>query len=146
MADVAAVPTPVAGADPPLVRRDRPSWFDRLKVRVEQVPGPAWLVYLGGAVTLVGLRTLLQWSEGVAPAGTLDLSLLFTSVWPWYALAAMHYLDRAAGRALDDLRPLLSGTVETQQALRDQLTTMPARPALAASLGAVLLAVLVFLV
>ena len=147
MADVATVPVqaPAAGDDHPLARRDRPSWFDRLKGRVEQVPGPAWLVYLGGAGALVGLRTLLQWSEGASPVGTLDLSLLFTSVWPWYALAAMHYLDRAAGRALDDLRPLLSGTAETQQALRDHLTTMPARPALAASLGAVLLAVLVFL-
>jgi hypothetical protein len=40
--------------------------------------------------------------------------LLFTSIWTWYALAAMHYLDRAAGQALDDLRPLLAGTAETQ--------------------------------
>src|SRR5689334_18211808 len=99
MADVApvAVTAPAAGADPPLGRRYRPSWFDRLTVRFEQVPGPAWLVYLGGAVALVGLRTFLQWGEGAAPAGTLALTLLFTSVWPWYALAAMHYLDRAAG-------------------------------------------------
>ncbi len=119
--------------------RYAPSWFDRLKVGVDQLPGPPWLFYLGAAIALYGLRTILQWVAGTYAVGTFEPSLIFTSLWPWYGLGAMHYLDRAAGRALDGLRPILSGTEETQRELRYQLTTMPAGVARAASLGALLI-------
>ena len=82
--------------------------------------------------------------QGGRPRGHPRLSLLFTSVWPWYALAAMHYLDRAAGRALDDLRPLLSGT--RRRSRRSRSTHHDARPPGARGQpGGVLLAVFVFL-
>ncbi|MEO8285173.1 MAG: hypothetical protein ABI670_01915 [Chloroflexota bacterium] len=123
-----------------------PSWFDRLKVWVERLPGPAWLFYLGGAVALYALRTVLQWLDGSSPTGAFGTSLIFTSAWPWYGLAVMHYLDSAAGRALDTLRPIFSGTDEACGEFRYRLTTMPARPALAAGLGALLFGLLVFLV
>ena len=122
-----------------------PSWFDHLKVWVERLPGPAWLFYLGGALILCGLRTILEWVDGTYPVGTLDTTLIFTSVWPWYGLAAIYYLDLAAGTALDGLGPILLGTEESHRRLRYQLTTMPARGALFASLGALLLGALVYM-
>ncbi len=133
------LPQPVDNRAARGATRYAPSWFDRLKVGVDQLPGPAWLFYLGAAIALYGLRTILQWGAGTYAVGTFEPSLLFTSLWPWYGLGAMHYLDRAAGQAFDGLRPILSGTAATQRALRYQLTTMPAGAARAASLGALLI-------
>lgn len=165
MANIAAMslaPIPVAAPEPSVpsdmpdegpvdilavpVQHYPPSWFDRLKVWVDRLPGPAWLFYLVGALALYMLRTILQWTDGTHPPGTFDASLVFTSAWPWYGLGAMHYLDHAAGRALDGLHSILSGSEERQDELRYRLTTMPARPALAAGLGALLLALIAFLV
>lgn len=133
-----------AGSDrfvPPYPR----SWFDHLKAWVERLPGPPWAFYLllGFAIALVA--SAIQWREGTYPPGTFDPWLvLFTSV-NGYQLGLMHYLDRSASSALASFRSLLAtGTDRQGEDAQDhptyarlayELTTLPARSCLLATLA-----------
>jgi hypothetical protein len=116
-----------------------PSWVDRFMDWVQRLPGPAWLFYLGIALVLVLIRTIVAWSDGSLPVGTFSPLHIFFMGGGVYLLFLLHYLDDRAGAALATFRPVLNvGPEATRDAgyerLRYQLTTMPARPVLLWSL------------
>jgi hypothetical protein len=122
-----------------------PSWFDRFTVWVDRLPGPAWAYYLILAVFLVLEINVVQWVEGAYPFGTFYFAHVFIGVSLPYFLGLMHYLDKAAASAMDSFRPLLSlPKAGARSSARDrstfadlsyQLTTLPRRPALLATLA-----------
>ncbi|MCC7355088.1 MAG: hypothetical protein IT330_15190, partial [Anaerolineae bacterium] len=104
-----------------------PSWFDRLKVWVERLPGPPWLFYLLVGAVLFALLTLTQWQAGAYPIGTINAFHLWFAMEIGYLPAVLHYLDRAALNALAASRPTLNIDGSQYEVLRYQLTTLPAR-------------------
>jgi hypothetical protein len=139
MATVAANST--VGQDVGIVRPYTPSWVDRFTDWVQRLPGPAWLFYLGVALVLTLIRTIVAWSDGTYSVGTffpLHILVASTSV---YSVFVLHYLDDGAGAALDAFRPVLNADDAGYERLRYQLTTIPARPVLAWSLVGLLFGV-----
>ena len=122
-----------------------PSWFDRFTVWVDRLPGPAWAFYLSLGVILSLEISIVQWVEGAYPFGTFQTAHVFIGVSLPYFLGLMHYLDKAAASAMESFRPLLSlpkagarSSVKdrsTFAGLSYQLTTLPRRPALLATLA-----------
>jgi len=120
-----------------------PSWVDRLTGWVARQPRPRWFYYLGIGVVLFSLQIAVFWSEGAYPVGVfLPAHALLATMIPLY-LALLHYLDDKAGAALAVLRPALRVNEGGEYSgLRHQLTTLPARPTLLASLVGVPLVLL----
>lgn len=115
-----------------------PSWVDRFTHRVDSLYCPPWIVYLDlfGLIFLV--QVAIQWGEQQYTAGTIDpFHVIYCAGIP-YAYAALHYLDRAAGRALDKFRPALDVSDTEYVELRYRLTTMPPRQVLVAMVAGAL--------
>jgi hypothetical protein len=94
-----------------------------------------WLV-------LAAVLIAVLWIEGVFGAGTLFPAQLFMPAMIVLFLGMTHYLDRRAGAALKTLRPALTLDEEGYQQAHNRLTTLPALPALLASVvmvGAIVL-------
>lgn len=106
-----------------------PSWFDMYKQWVERLPFPVWSFYLGLAVLLVALEHGVHWYAGNLAFGSLSLYHMWYVLQSIYLLGGLHYLDRYAGAAFDTYRPALQVDPAHADALRYQLTTLPARPA-----------------
>lgn len=104
------------------------SWVDHLTGWVEQLPGPAWLYYLGVALVLTLIRAIAAWSDGSYPAGTFFPLHVLLAMSSAYFIFSLHYLDDRAGAALADFRPVLNVDDGGYERLRYQFTTMPARP------------------
>lgn len=104
------------------------SWVDVLQDAVERLPWPPWLTYLGAWLGLAGTETVIKWSSGTYPVGTVFPYHLVAAGTGVYGLALIHYLDANVGWALDAFRPtLVLGDAEVATARR-WLTTMPAGP------------------
>jgi hypothetical protein len=126
-----------AVSDPePFVPPDRPSWFDRLAAAIDRLPGPYWAPYLLGFLVWLGLIALAL-SRAGAP---LTLAVVYAHSLPFYGFWLLHYLDRRAAASLEDFRPAYTGSEAQLQEVLWRLTNLPATPALAVTLVAVLLA------
>jgi hypothetical protein len=119
-----------------------PSWVDRFSAGVDRLPGPSWLYYLGLGLVLLLVQAVVLWIEGAFPIGTFLLIHLFVAGAIAFFLALFPYLDNAARTALKTLRPALKASEEEYRRLRHQITTLPARPTLLASLAAVMIIIL----
>jgi hypothetical protein len=75
----------------------------------------------------------VKWADHTYPAHFGLWNVVLTLIGPYF-LALTHWLDRVAGRALAAFRPALTGDEATYAGLRYRLTTLPAGPALLASL------------
>ncbi|RIK54125.1 MAG: hypothetical protein DCC57_07225 [Chloroflexi bacterium] len=104
-----------------------PSWVDRLTDWLERLPGSVWGFYLAAALLLNLLNASLEWRIGSYPVGTFDPAHLVTAGSCVGYLALIHYLDRAAGRALVKYQPAFDSERGNPDELRYRLTTMPAR-------------------
>jgi hypothetical protein len=132
-ASLAATHEPAASARP-----YPPSWVDRLTSWVQRLPFPSWAFYLAGGVGLsLVYMALLLWSSGgpteefplvnIVLYGLLGMTCA-------YLLGMIHYLDNSAAAALARFRPVLTVDDAGYERLRYELTTLPARPTLIASL------------
>ena len=112
-----------------------PSWVNRFTAWVDQLPGSSWLYYLGIGLVVLSLQAIVLWVEGAFPIGTfLPVQGFLAGVIAFW-LALLRYLDERAGAALTTLRPALKANEEEYRQLRYQVTTLPARPTLLASLA-----------
>ncbi len=111
------------------------SWFDVVMARVDRLPGPFGLWYGVLALLVFGLITLALVISG-RPALSGDLGqraiASFMTALPAFLT---HALNRTAGQAFTAFEPALRSPAEAPQ-LRFRLTTAPAWPSLAFSLGA----------
>ena len=81
------------------------------------------------------VQAIVLWIEGAFPIGTfLPVQGFLAGVIAFW-LVLIHYLDERAGAALATLRPALKASEEEYRRLRYQVTTLPARPTLLASLA-----------
>ncbi len=119
-----------------------PSWVDHFTAWVDRLPGPSWLYYVGLGLVLLLVQIILLWIEGAYPVGTFFPAQAYTAGAVAYVLALLPYLDNRADSALTTLRPALKVSEEEYSQLRYQLTTLPARPTVLASLVAVTFIVL----
>jgi hypothetical protein len=105
-----------------------PSWANLAIDWLERLPGPTWLAYAGaiaaGIALSVGATTLDPSAQG---QGT--FALVYYGALPFAALAVIGSLDRAAGRALRNLRPWLQLSDAEMADVHYRLTVAPARPA-----------------
>jgi len=120
-----------------------PGWVDRFTDWVARLPGPSWLFYLGLGLVLLLVQVIVLWIEGASPTATLLLVQGFNAGTIPYLLALFQILDNRAGTALKTLRPALKTSEEEYGRLRCELTTLPARPTLVASLAAVTIMILI---
>ncbi len=122
-----------------------PSWFDRFTAWVDRLPGPAWGFYLILAARVVLAETAIQWREGAYPVGKFNPLTVWSVGNFAYLLGLMHYLDKSAASAIASFRPLLASTKSmAHPSLQDQskyaelsyqLTTLPPRPTLIATIA-----------
>jgi hypothetical protein len=116
-----------------------PRWVDRFSAWVDQLAGPSWLYYAGLGLALFFVQTIVVWIEGAHPIGTfLPIHAVAAGLFA-YLLVLFPCLDNAAATALTTLRPALKVSQEEYSRLRYQLTTLPARPTLLASLATVII-------
>jgi len=107
-----------------------PSWLDRTMDAVRRLPVPAVVVYAVVGIALAAARTFVGWHDGSYPVGTVLPVHLLDGIVPLYFVAAIHYLDDLASRALDDYRAKLARDAPSLEILRYRVTTMPSVPAL----------------
>ena len=111
-----------------------PSWADRFNAWMTRLPGPSWVHYVSMGLVLFLVQIAALWGEGVHPAGTIIPSHTFIAgIIPLLLWLCLH-LDTRAEEALNTLRPAMKASEEEYARLRYEVTTLPARPTLLASL------------
>jgi hypothetical protein len=130
----------VEGADERAAAVSRPypqSWLDTLVGWIERLPGPAWAAFVVIAVlavAFVATEAALS-SRGLFGQEPAYFGYAFFHLYP---LAAYYFLSRGARGAVDAFRPATDADDATVERWRLELSTTPARPALALSIfGAV---------
>lgn len=120
-----------------VTQAERPGWVERVKAAVESLPFPAAVAYLLAGVVSVGLFMLNDWLALGRPMEALGPFHLVLALEPVYALALIHLLDAQAGRALAGMRALIKPP-DAYDALRRELTTLPAGRAWLGGFGGLL--------
>ena len=122
-----------------------PSWVDRLFDRIEALPGPTWITYALAGLLVDVMVNAAAWADGYVPVGTFDPLVNSLAVYVVVDFAAIHYLDAAAGRAWPTFRTAVEVADLEAERIAYELTTMPAGPALGASIAGALGAIVYFI-
>jgi hypothetical protein len=112
-----------------------PSWIDRFTGWVDRLPVPWWAFYAGAAVLAEAIQIFVLAKEGIFAAYGPRFFQFFFPVNFVLAAFLMHAFDRQALTALERFRPALRSDALPYKQLLYELTTLPARPALAAGLA-----------
>lgn len=96
------------------------AWVDRLRI-------PTWFFYLALLTALVFIFNGLAWIDGSLRFPALDVYRSSVPVYPVASLALVHYLNRAAHRALAAFSPALGAAEEKYEQLEYMLVTLPRR-------------------
>jgi hypothetical protein len=113
------------------------AWVERRRI-------PPGLFYLGLGTILFAGEVTIQWLTGDVAVGVINTFQVWLAYEVGLLLWLMHYLDRAATRALEKLRPTLRVDEGTYQSLYYQLSTLPAQWTLLASIAGACYALLPF--
>lgn len=105
-----------------------PGWVDILTRRLERLPGPTWLAYVGLAAVAVPLAIVGPAVSGLTDPGSLAAQAFWGFVLP-LALWLAHHLAGVAGDAFDAFRPALTASGIRARRLRYEITVTPARAA-----------------
>ena len=128
----AASPTisaPESGASPLATRLEPPGWLHRMVEWIDRLPGPPGLVYAATFVFGLLVTQGAAWSSGARAFGEVDPLNVYWGAFGAGLLWAAGYLERAAARAFETIRPALALRPEEANALRWRLIVVPARPA-----------------
>lgn len=104
-----------------------PSWVNVLTAWMERLPGPTWLAYIAGM--LIGIAASYALIPGAVSLASDAVGLVYYGALPFAALGLIHRLDRTAGEALRDLRPILEASDSEIRGIHHELTVVPRRPA-----------------
>jgi hypothetical protein len=130
---------------PALVSEDEISWVNHITHFVDRSPLPAPLWYIIGGVISIALFALNDWLALGRPREAATPFHIVLALGPAYTMGLIHFLDVRASRALDRMRPLLMQP-ESYCELHRQLTTLPRRTTLLASLAGMLVGILAVIV
>jgi len=115
---------PIADVVAEAARPYRPSALDRLIHRIDGLPGHGWWVYPALLGVFLAWIHALVWAWGVQPVGTfVPASMTYVFYGP-FALAAIHFLDRAGTQAMAVFRPALDLSDAEIEARRYELVTL----------------------
>ena len=121
-----------------------PSWVDRFTDWINSLPLPNWILIGLGYLLAAILFHISAWSDGVMPVGEFGFYWAFNAVWAVVGVSFLLVLDQAANKAIDKFAVLVPEKKAELEALRYQMTTIPAGVALgltvfmAVTLGAAL--------
>jgi hypothetical protein len=116
------------------------SWIDAILEGIRRLPFPEWIFYPALAVVEAVLLHFATWSSGELARGEWSVLHLLLAFWTVFPLAFVDHLDRVAARAVQTIRPALTGGDRELARLRTALTTMPAgTAALAGAAGVAIL-------
>jgi len=112
----------------------KPSWIDKITAAVNKTRIPYVIVYL--LIWLAFFLTLfiLRWRDQIHPVGYIDKTDVVMSFTSIFFIALVHYLDNWAVKKLRIFRESIQVSDEEFEGLSYQLTALPPRPALIASL------------
>ncbi|MCC6802408.1 MAG: hypothetical protein IT319_05965, partial [Anaerolineae bacterium] len=136
MTEISAAPESAPAASN--ARPYAPSWIDHFTHWVDGLGVRYGVFYASLGAILVAVQLVIQWSGNAGIVYAFPLIYIVTIA---YNLALMHYLDKVAAQALSRFRPLLSLSDAEYRELEYRLTTVPARPALAATAVGVLVGI-----
>ena len=114
------------------------SWVDRLGEWVERLSWPGWVTYLAIGLVLLFTQALVVWGEGALPIGSISIAQVYLAAATAFMLALIPFLDSRASMALETMRPILDVNRNAYARLFYELTTLPSRPTLLASLIALI--------
>ena len=103
-----------------------PSILDRLILRIDGLPGHGWWIYPLMLVVFLGWIHAWIWIWGVKPVGGFEPGAWTYVFYAPFALAAVHFLDRAGNQAMAAFRPALDLSDVEIETRRYELVTLPA--------------------
>jgi hypothetical protein len=116
-----------------------PSWLDGFQARIERLPLPWWATYLLALLAAEVLINISPWLDGSLPPLSIAPTRLVSGFIAVYFFGLIHYLNRAARRALANYRPLLELNEHDYAKQEFTLTKIPRPIGVAAlALGALL--------
>lgn len=100
-----------------------PSVLDRVIARIDRLPVPNWVVYLG--IYLVGavMYHAALWRDGVVDPGAFDGGALVNALWLIVPLGGIHLLLGSAKVAVDRFAPLVADVESFERVKRRMMTT-----------------------
>lgn len=110
------------------------SWIDRINRAVDKTGIPYPVVYSGIWLIFLSVLIVLRWQDHSQPIGFIDISDVIMSTTGIFFIALVHYLDQWASKKLKVFRDAIHINDEEFEGLYYQLSTLPPRPALIASL------------
>ncbi len=116
-----------------------PSWLDRFVIWLKRLPGPVWIPYLALAIVGMGVSHLPVWTRGDVTVGSLQLDGVYWGLLPTASLLLATYVRRLTADSFDRFRPALTLPKAEAQAVRYRLVFLPAWPAFAITIGAIVL-------
>ncbi len=111
-----------------------PSWYDRLQEWIEHRTGLGWVFWVVAGIAVTVGANGLAWLVGYVPAGVVDPYVTSGGLYLVIGYGGMHFLDTAAGRAWRAFRPATELDEDDAGRFAYELTTMPTRPAIVATL------------
>ena len=111
-----------------------PSWIDRVTSAVKRTRIPFVVVYLLVWFIFFVVLLLLRWQDGTFPVGHIDKTDVVMSLTGIFFVALVHYLDNWAMKKLKIFRESILVSDEEFEGLAYQLSNLPPRPVLIASL------------
>jgi hypothetical protein len=119
-----------------------PSWFDKLEVGIDKLPGH-YLIYYGVFGMLIGILSSFSGGvEGQLSGPFSATTRIFGGFLITYLLAMAHFLDRIAEAAIEKIKPSLDIDEATFQIVKYRLTNLPASMTIWVSLSWVLILIL----
>jgi len=106
----------------------QPSWINRFFAWLDARAFPSPLFYLLVYLAFVSLTHIVLWRDGALPTARINTRVLFDMVWVPLGLGSLHILQQAAGRSVEEFRPVLNVTQDDFEKIVYRFTTFPAWP------------------